>query len=69
MNQKYFIPPSFNMIPKPLPCGCIVGIFDCAELQRIDSIKNDAFHRGDLREYEKYRKLSWKHIGMKAPKF
>ena len=50
----------------PLPCGCIVGYFACPELQRIDSLKNDAYYRSDWVEYEKYRRLSWKHIGMEG---
>jgi len=50
--------------PDPLVCGCTVGYFACAELQRIDSLKKDAYYRSDWEEYEKYRRMSWKHIDM-----
>lgn len=61
--------PTFtNTIPKipkdALSCGCIIGYFECPELQRIHAFRNDAYYRSDWKEYEKYRKMSWTHIGM-----
>lgn len=52
-----------------LPCGCIVGYFECPELQRIHALRNDAYYRSDWEEYEKYRQMSWQHIGITAPDF
>ena len=52
-----------------LPCGCVVGTFECPELQRIDALRNDAYYRCDWEEYEKYRRMSWEHIKMEAPSF
>ena len=51
-------------MPVPLPCGCVRGEFQCAEYQRINALKIDAYYRSDWAEYEKYRKLLWEHIGI-----
>jgi len=52
-----------------LPCGCIIGKFECPKLQRINALQKDAFYRSDWEEYEKYRLMSWKHIKMEPPSF
>jgi len=55
--------------PEPLPCGCIVGYFECAELQRLHSLRNDAYYRSDWEEYEKHRQVSWRHLRLEPPIF
>ena len=58
-----------NKILIPLPCGCIIGAFECGGLQRLHNLRDGAYHLADWRDYEKYRKASWEHLGLESPEF
>jgi len=69
MNKPSFTNTLSKIPMETLSCGCIIGYFECPELQRIHALRNDAYYRADWEEYERYRQMSWAHIGIEAPSF